>query len=445
MDINDKELELDVALKQVINSIGDRRNNLLSSFGRIFQYADEPKFFQYYAKLNDFPTKQQESHGNASGFSFFSQKLAVLKCLLEALERYALYNFNKEDIIFSTANKLNKPFLDISTVASFSKKQRKLNSDLTLHLKGPYSWVIGKKLPTMEDVYIPAQLVYLSFRRKQGEGLIRLPISTGAACGTAYSSAIYRGICEIVERDAFMITYLNKLPRSRVPLDKSKNEDIQKIFNIAKSYNLQVYSYDITTDLNIYTFLTVIHDCTGIAASLSTGLKSSLNPTEALLGSIQEAFHPRTWLRREKDKFVGDKSELDKPYELSTRGILWSSPDAVEKLSFLLHSTKETKPIEEFKDESKKTSEENLQKTIKILNNSGYNPYFVDITPNLPNIRKTNIKVVMTIVPELQPLYLDERYPFLGGDRLYSVPVKLGYLKNPSNENTLNKYPHPFL
>lgn len=51
----------------------------------------------------------------------------------------------------------------------------------------------------------------------------------------------------------------------------------------------------------------------------------------------------------------------------------------------------------------------------------------------------------MTIIPELQPLYLDERYPYFGSDRLYSVPVKLGYLKNPNNENTLNKFPHPFL
>jgi ribosomal protein S12 methylthiotransferase accessory factor len=445
MDIRDEELTLDDALKQAISNIGNRKNNLLYSFGRIFQYSDEPKFFQYYAQLGDYASKKKGNHGTASGFSFFSQKLAVLKCLMEALERYSLNYCDTKKIIFSSPGNLNKPSLDLSSVVSFSKNQRETNSDLRLDLNGSFSWVLGKELSTMEEVYIPAQLVYLAYRRKLGEGLIRLPISTGAACGTAFSSAIYRGLCEIIERDAFMITYLNKLSHMRVPLKKSKNDDIQKIIKIAEDYKLELYSFDITTDLGIYVFLTIIHDNTGIAASISTGLKCSLNPTEGLLGSLLEAFHPRTWLRREKEKFKGDKSDLEKPYELSTRGVLWSSSDMVNKIGFLLNSTKETKVINEYKDESKKTSAENLQKTIKILTSSGYNPYFVDITPNLPKIKKTNIKAVMTIIPELQPLYLDERYPYFGGDRLYSVPVKLGYLKYPCNEKDLNKIPHPFL
>ena len=445
MDINDKELAIDDALKQAINNIGDRKNNLLYSFGRIFQYSDEPKFFQYFSQLIDSQNSKTAAHGTASGFSFFSQKLAVLKCLLEALERYALKNYDKETLTFSTSDKLRKQCLNISEVSSFSDKQRRANSNLQLNINGPFNWVLGKKLPGLEDTYIPAQLVYLSYRRKLGEGLIRMPISTGAASGTAYSAAIYRGICEIIERDAFMITYLNKLQRHRVPLEKSTNKDIQKILTIAKDYKLDVYTYDITTDLGIYTFLSVVRDSTGLAAALSTGLKSSLKPTEALIGSLQEAFHPRTWLRREKDNFKGNKSELHKPYELSTRGVLWSTPGAVEEIGFLLHSMKETKNIDDYKDKSKKTSFENLQKIIEMINSLGYASYFVDITPNLPGIKKSPIKVVMAVIPELQPLYLDERYPYHGGSRLYSVPVKLGYLKTLNKENTLNSFPHPFL
>lgn len=55
-------------------------------------------------------------------------------------------------------------------------------------------------------------------------------------------------------------------------------------------------------------------------------------------------------------------ADLEKPYELSTRGVLWSTPDAVQKISFLLHSTKETKTIEEFKDESKKNQQKIYRK-----------------------------------------------------------------------------------
>lgn len=445
MDINDEELDSDTALKQAVTHIGDRKNKLLYSFGRMYQYSDEPKFFQYFSQLTDTHHVTTAAQGTASGFSFFSQKLAVLKCLLEALERYALKNYDTSLFTFAVADRLKKSWLPLGDVASFSDKQRRGNANLKLDVHGPFTWVLGKKLPSMEDAYIPAQLVYLSYRRKQGEGLIRMPISTGAAAGTAYSAAIYRGICEIVERDAFMITYLNSLPCRRVPLEKSKNESIKKILTIAQNYKLDVFSYDITTDLDIYTFLTIVRDTTGIAATISTGLKSSLNPTEALIGSLQEAFHPRTWLRREKDKFTGDRSELMKPYELSARGVLWSTLDAVEKISFLFNSKKATKNIDDYEDESKKTSAENLKKIIKMISDRGYASYAVDITPKLSSIEKSDIKVVMAVIPQLQPLYLDERYPYFGGNRLYSVPVKLGYLKIPNKENTLNPFPHPFL
>ncbi len=68
---------------------------------------------------------------------------------------------------------------------------------------------------------------------------------------------------------------------------------------------------------------------------------------------------------------------------------------------------------------------------------------YVDISNN--KLKKYGIKVVKVIIPQLQPLYLDERYPYLGGTRLYEVPIKLGFLKTAKQENELNKIPHPFL
>lgn len=41
----------------------------------------------------------------------------------------------------------------------------------------------------------------------------------------------------------------------------------------------------------------------------------------------------------------------------------------------------------------------------------------------------------------MQPVYLNEKYPLQGGDRLNSIPVRLGY----KYKINLNTYPHPFL
>ena len=47
-------------------------------------------------------------------------------------------------------------------------------------------------------------------------------------------------------------------------------------------------------------------------------------------------------------------------------------------------------------------------------------------------------------MPDLQPLDADYQHRFLGGTRLYEVPVRLGYRERPPRLDELNPYPHPF-
>jgi len=64
---------------------------------------------------------------------------------------------------------------------------------------------------------------------------------------------------------------------------------------------------------------------------------------------------------------------------------------------------------------------------------------YVDLTPS--NLKNKKIYVVKVLVPEFQPLYLDERFPYWEGKRLKEIPQKLRFIpcKN------INKFPHPFL
>lgn len=441
----EEELDVDTALQAAVTYIGDKRNNLLGSFGRIFQFHDEPKFFQYFARIRDYGDNSKKDHGTAGGFSFFSRKVAVLKCLSEALERFSLRNFDRKSIIFSTFSSLTTSGLDPEAVVSFSKRQRESNTFLRLDPNSTYGWFLGRSLPSLSRVYLPAQLIYLSYQRRPDESVIRLPISTGAAAGTSLSAAILRGIYELIERDAFMITYLNKLPRSRVLIEQSVILDIQNILNLVHDYRLEIYVYDISTDLDVYTFLAIVVDRTGLGVALSTGLKSDLNPLKAILGAIQESFHPRSWIRREMANFEGKREDLLVPKNLVERGILWSQKESIKELSFLLSNKGSARSMEDYEDRSKENDVQDLPRVLKALEKSGASAYFVDITPPLSEIQQSRFKVVMVEVPEFQPLHLNENFPYLGGERLYNIPVKLGYLKNPRKEDSLNSFPHPFL
>ncbi len=443
--LTDNELNEKKALDLAIRLIGAKTNGLLYSFGRVFQYSDEPKFFQYYAQLRDQKEKDKPDSVSASGFSFFSQKTAVLKCLFEAIERLALKSIKKENIIFSAGPNLNKPYIRPTDFASFNKNQRQSNLYFELKDDSYFGWILGKELPSLREVYVPAQLVYLSYIRRKDESFIRLPISTGAASGTAYSAALYRGICEVIERDAFMISYLNKLEGRPINLHNTKNKQIKKILKTAADYNLKVDMFDTTTDLGVYTFLTTVRDKTGIASALSTGLKCGLNPIDVAIGSLQEAFHPRSWLRGEMEKIKGEKEDLMEPIDLSSRGLLWSKLSTLRNLKFLFNSKKLSKNIDDYLNYSSGSIKKDLGNVLQTLTNKNYKSYFVDITPTCSKISNSEIKVVMVLIPKLQPMHLDERYPYLGGTRLFSVPLELGYLKNRNRQYSLNKFPHPFL
>ncbi len=97
----------------------------------------------------------------------------------------------------------------------------------------------------------------------------------------------------------------------------------------------------------------------------------------------------------------------------------------IKKIEFLFQGPKRKINIEEqnrYKDLSDK---EKLKIALRILEKRKIDIYGIDIT--LPQIKEEGIYVAKVISPQLQPLYLDEGIRHCWGERLFNVPVKLGY------------------
>ena len=86
---------------------------------------------------------------------------------------------------------------------------------------------------------------------------------------------------------------------------------------------------------------------------------------------------------------------------------------------------------------------EQLELVIERLKNNKMNIYYSEVT--LPIIKKLGYYVVKVVIPELQPFWLFEEFPYLGGIRLYELPKKLGFKIRENKEESLNSIPHPFL
>lgn len=425
-------------------------HNFILDFGEADFFYDEPKAYHYFATIkHPLGVEKSVKTSNAGGISFFDRKEAQVKCIVEALERYSMYSHSREtgrrDVSFNYLSDRNIRALDPQEFKRFSEKQlflpnfRRFRFDSDTNL----DWMEGFDLLTGEKKLVPTQLAYLHHPRYHDEPIIEFPVSTGAAGGFDLDGPIYRGICEIIERDTFMIHYLNKLSPVMINLSKINDAKLKNLIEYLRSYNLDLYIFDITGDIPLYTFLCIVVDKNKLGLPLALGMKTSLDPFTSLLGSLQEAFHVRTWSRKIALNII-DKSVkfTHKPTTLTERAKFWSKRKYLRTLDFLL-KTRKIKSLSSYKKVDVGDNEKNLKSVSEILRKLNIKTYWVDITAK--EIGDTGVKVVKVLMPSLMPVYFNENYPYLGVERLYSMPVNLNYFTKPLKEENLNRIPHPLL
>lgn len=412
---------------------------IIKKIFKVISYNDEPKLYSYgiyfKSKYND--GENEDTLASASGISFDKTK-ALLRVLGETIERYSLGGISDEKFIYNSFNELkalSKLAINPATLIAFSDKKRYV-SNLN---KKDLHWVEGKSLTSKKEILVPAQLIYAPYLHQDSEPLIRFSISTGAAAGETLNDALYRGICEIIERDAFMIVYLNKVPSPQINLSSIGDRNIKQIINTLKRYKLEPIVLDLTTDLKIPVFAAITLDKTGLGPAVSVGLKAGFDIKETIVGAVEESLMMRSWIR---DKFIYTNPKYKRGKEVITiedRAHFWFPVSSIKYLDFWLKN-------ENFKKINMKMADvpaDKLEEALKLLKMNRMETIYLDITDK--EIKRYGFVVVKVIIPQLHPLYLDERYPYLGGDRLYNMPVKMGILEKPNKKNQLNKIPHPFL
>jgi len=429
--------------------IANHSKSIIKSFYKTPRYNDEPLLYQYNAliNLNNKPNDKNTDANEWGGGASFNQKKAMLKALGEGFERYCIGTYNKSDLLISPINTIKDLILDPRNINTFSSTQ-KIHKDFSKFFfdeSASFQWIKGYLLGQNKKCWIPAQLVYIPYNFDD-EPIIQFPITTGAALGTSLENAIVRGICEIIERDSFMIHYLNKISPFKIDLLHSgkKYKDIYIYF---QRYNLELMIFDLTIDL-VPIFMAIILDKTGTGPAISIGLKCSFSIKEAILGAIEEAQQSRPWLRdqyasvNKKDLqiLVKNKTKIDTPL---SRGLYWYDGRLLNSLNFWLKSNKSKRIKIPSKEKGMFSSKKQLQKIYTLLNKKGYKIYYVDITQN--EIKKEKFFVVKVIIPDLIPLYLIEAYPYLGNRRLLEIPKSMGIIATKLTESNLNTIPHPFL
>jgi len=431
-NINDEILKI-INIASRLQSLG-----IIENITKKTKYADEPFAHIYHVSC---PGK---AYG--AGITFFEAKKAIWKALGEAVERHLWYNSNdfyKKRLLKTSYKNIKNKKLNIFSLAGFSQEQKNKLSSLQFGENTILNWVPAFSLTLKKTIYCPIQLISAFYfnkeRAQEKEPMLRWCITTGLATGRFLEEAIIKGILEIIERDAFMISYLNKLSPPIIDLEylSAQDEDIANIIKNFKRYNLEIYTLQLPTDFSgVYIVAVFIIDRTDLGPALSVGASADFNLKTAFLNALSESLIVRYGL---KNKFQNEIN-LQK-IGREERLIYWAKPENLPKIDFFFKGEKIKVNLEQnfYKTtDDKKYYKEKLNFLVNELKAKNYEACYVELTT--PEIKKLNLRSVFVVIPELQPLHLDESIPYLGGKRLKEVPLKLGY----QPAEILNQEPHPF-
>jgi len=424
------------SIKKLLEIAGNE--NIIKDIYQNPFYNDEPKIYSFTSVIKKTTKLSSDSSLEVlAGGSSFTKERALFKTIGEAFERYSLSAYDVRNLIWDKYQNLKERAINPSNFISFSELRTKPKFKIYRSEKNKLHWTKGFSLTKKKDIFIPAQLVFVPYYFKKNEPVIRLPITTGAASHTSLEKAILAGLLEVIERDAFIINYLNKLSRKLIDIKKFKKEKFENITLLFKRYNLEFYIVDISTEVPVYSILSIIVDRSGLSPAISLGAKSSLDVENAIIGAIEENLHGRFWIRRVMVKTPEEKIKKIKENQffisdLEERGLLWSTIDMVDKIKFFLTCKKI--PIKSFPLIKTK----NLNTLLNWFRKEDIEVIYIDVTPQ--NLRN-KVYTIKVLIPQFQPLYLDERFSYQDGSRLKEIPKRLGF--KPLGK--AYRFPHPFL
>lgn len=392
-------------------------------------FSDEPYFPQYSVEIFT-PNSRLVANGIAT-----SHREAISKVIGEAVERYALSICPEGDLVKAPFYKLKNAIDPFSFSGPSVAQRQQIGWEQWRAIKdSPLRWVRGLSLISKEQLWVPAQVVYKPYRYDINEPIVRLPTTSGAAASLSQDDAILHGIAEVFEREAFLITYLNRLTPPRVNL-KNSGKTLKNLAEVFKQFYLNLDVYVLPTDAPISIMLAVITDETGIGPAVSVGARAHFDPIRAVVDAVLEAHHTRVAIRKRIELgavLPQDATEIRQP---SDHALFWVPTFRAKEIDFL----KGGKDVELTAGSGANT---NLGKLLGFCREKGIELIWVKF--KVPIFEECGLYMGKIIAPELHPLFTDERFPYYGGRRLYQLPVELGYRKEPLREEMLNHVPHPF-
>lgn len=320
----------------------------------------------------------------------------------------------------------------------------------------PARWIWGYSFERAAPVLVPEGAAFWHTHPETRLRPFFFEISNGCALGSCLEEAVLHGLLEVIERDAFLMTWYSSLALPRIDLRGAPSREVRLVSSvISADTGCEVLAFDTTMEHGVPSvWVMAVHPDDHVeTAKMICSAAAHLDPEKAVVSALNELGPARASL---DDTFPGESARaremLDDPLQVQTmtdHSLLYGAYEAFARLDFLTGSSAArdlgdmTASVEGAWRDADLTKD--LRDVIDRLGASGMDVIVVDQTT--PEHRLAGLHCVKVLVPGSLSMTFGHQHRRTDGiSRLDHVPglVDTSAGRPAEARSGLNPHPHPF-
>lgn len=426
--------------ERLIAALVSRRSGILTDISPQARGPDEPcPPHLWNATLAQYGFSPASMIMRTAGGKGLTQAQAQLAAMGEALERYGAVAW---DISRLRVGLASSDAITPADCVLYSEAQYAAGLPFTKWTPATETtWMTCTALPSGQAVDVPAALVYLVTPPPRAEDYVTHITSNGLAAGKDLTHAILSGLHEVIERDAFMITWLNRLPATLLRSPETGCHAAAIIRHYAR-FGVTLRLMSLHTDQVPYVMMAIAEDPALGGAARIVGLGCDLDPALAIDKAVFELcqLRPGMIARIQTEDVAARLQRNEDVISVEDHGVFHALPAQAAAFDFLSAAGAEC-DLADLPVKTCGTPEADLDLIARCAQDTGVRIAYAEITP--ADIAPLGPRVVRVIGAGLQPIHFGFGKGRYGGKRLFEAPVHWGLRQEPLHEAELNPCPHP--
>lgn len=381
--------------------------------------------------------------------------------LLEGLERFAgMRPRGKRTQVTAAYDELGDDALDPRSCGLYPDDFHRATPEVRPFAPDrPIPWVWGYSLRDRRPVLVPEILAYYHAPGGLANRFVQ-ESSNGCASGGSSAEAVYFGLMEVIERDAFLLAWYGRAPLREIDGSASRSPQTRAMIDRLAMYGYRARFFDTRITFPVPVVTAVAERVDGGLGRLCFGAGASLDPEAALAAGLCEIATDAVNLRRrtvrEQARLRAMAADFTQVRVLHDHPLLYGLPEMARYADFLLGEREGDRgggpiaakglapgdlargaitPGADMRDD--------VEACVAAVAEAGFDVIVVDQT--MPEQRALGFHTAGVIVPGLLPIdfgWSRQRAPHM--PRLRAALRDAGLRERELGPDDVNPAPHPF-